>query len=60
MKNVYSAVKFVISQSNVFHVTTDYLLGLESALTLDISGLDDEDVQLLQHTINVLRNKNQR
>ena len=52
--------EILIKLSRIFHVTTDYLLGLDAAQTLDISGLDDEDVQLLQHTISVLRNKNQR
>lgn len=49
--------EILIKLSGVFHVTTDYLLGLDVNQTLDISGLDDEDIQLLQHTINVLRNK---
>lgn len=49
--------EILIKLSSIFHVTTDYLLGLEANQTLDISGLDDEDIQLLQHTINVLRNK---
>ena len=28
----------------VFHVSSDYLLGLESGDSIDISGLDEEDV----------------
>ena len=53
----YPSPEILIKLSNIFHVTTDYLLGLEYKQTLNISGLDDEDIQLLQHTINVLRNK---
>lgn len=53
----YPSPEILIKLSNIFHVTTDYLLGLEYKQTLNISGLDDEDIQLLQHMINVLRNK---
>lgn len=46
--------------SFIFHVSTDYLLGIENTQrkTLDVSDLCEEDIKLLQHTINVLRNKN--
>lgn len=54
----YPSPEVLIKLSNIFHVITDFLLGLEANQILNISGLDDEDIQLLQHTINVLRNKN--
>ena len=49
----------LIKLANSFHVTTDYLLGIEKTTnkTLDISDLDSEEIELLQHTITVLRNK---
>lgn len=46
--------------SEIFHVTTDFLLGIERKTLLDISGLDEEDVQLIMHTIKVLKNKNKQ
>lgn len=50
----------LIKLANIFHVSTDFLLGLESESkqNLDVSGLTDEDIMLLEHTINVLRKKN--
>ena len=54
----YPSPERLIKLAKTFHVTTDYLLGLENKQTLDISGLSDEDVQLLQHTISVLQSKN--
>lgn len=54
----YPSPEILIKLAKTFHVTTDYLLGLENQQTLDISGLSDEDVQLLQHTISVLQSKN--
>ena len=41
----------------VFHVSTDYLLGIERGKTLDVSGLDDEDIRALQLVIERLRHK---
>ena len=53
----YPSPEMLIKLANIFHVSTDFLLGIEKQQTLDISGLDDEDIRLLQHTISVLRNK---
>lgn len=54
----YPSPEILIKLANIFHVSTDFLLGIEKQQTLDISGLDEEDIRLLQHTISVLRNKN--
>jgi len=47
----------LIKLSRIFHVTTDYLLGLEKTETLDISGLDSEDVAFLRALAERLRKK---
>ena len=47
----------LVKLASIFHCSTDFLLGLEKQQTLDISGLDAEDIRLLQHTIDVLKNK---
>ncbi len=50
----------LIKLANVFHVSTDYLLGIDKKQRyLDISDLPDEDVELLQHTVDLLRRKNE-
>ena len=50
----------LIKLANIFRVTTDYLLGIDTkpAEALDISGLKEEDIALLRHTAETLRNKN--
>lgn len=53
----YPSPEMLIKLANIFHVSTDFLLGIEKQQTLDVSGLDEEDIRLLQHTISVLRNK---
>lgn len=47
--------------ADVFHVTTDYLLGIESKQQfLDVSDLPAEDIELLESIVNNLRKKNMR
>lgn len=47
----------LIKLSRVFHVSADYLLGLERAVTIDVTGLDDTDVALLRAMAERLRMK---
>lgn len=41
----------------IFHVTTDYLLGVDSRETIDISGLTKEDVAIMRALADSLRRK---
>ena len=50
----------LIKLSNIFNVSTDYLLGLESEQSLKLADLSKEDIELLQHTLETLRNKNNK
>ena len=55
----YPSPEVLIKLSGIFHVTTDYLLGIEDKKqTLDVTGLTDEDISFLQDTIELLRKKN--
>lgn len=49
----------LIKISSVFHVTTDYLLGVEKSahITLDISDLSEDDIQFLQSVVAHLRKR---
>lgn len=40
------------------HVSSDYLLGIESGETMDVSGLDSHDKALVRSLIDTLREKN--
>lgn len=40
------------------HVSSDYLLGIERSESVDISGLDEEDIALVRTLIDTLRRKN--
>ena len=41
----------------IFHVSTDYLLGVERNKTIDVSDLSDDDVKLLLATVEALKSK---
>lgn len=47
----------LIKLSYIFHVSTDYLLGIERNKTVDVSGLDDEDIKAVQLVVDRLKNK---
>lgn len=55
----YPSPEVLVKISGVFHVSTDFLLGLDDKKqTLDVTDLTDEDIALLQNTIALLRKKN--
>ena len=37
--NIQPSIEMLVRLSSIFHVTTDYLLGLEDTLRLDVTGL---------------------
>ena len=49
----------LIKLAAVFHVSSDYLLGIEKGKSLDISGLDIEDEKAVRSIVERLRKKNQ-
>lgn len=40
------------------HISSDYLLGIERNESIDVSGLDVEDIALVRTLIDTLRKKN--
>lgn len=54
----YPSPEILIKVASIFHVTTDYLLGIEKKCPLDTSGLNPEDIYLIKSIIEHLRNKN--
>lgn len=51
--------EILIKLARVFHVSTDYLLGIEEKTqVLDVSDLTNEDVEVLEQTAALLRKKN--
>ena len=48
----------LIKLATIFHVSTDYLLGIERSKSVDITGLDEEDEKVIRIVVETLRNKN--
>ncbi len=48
----------IIKLSQVLHVSSDYLLGIEKNESLDISGLSESDKSLVRSLVDSLREKN--
>lgn len=55
--NRYPSYDVLISFSRIFHVSTDYLLGLDKLRTLDISGLNDDEIKIILQMVDILRNR---
>ena len=49
----------LIRLANIFHVSTDYLLGLDKRETIDVTGLNKHDIALLRALAESLRHKKQ-
>ncbi len=52
------SIELIIAFSRVFHVSTDYLLGIDRGETVDISDLSSEDKLLAITMVDSLRSKN--
>ncbi len=50
--------EMLIRLADIFHVSTDYLLGVNYKKIIDVSDLTDDDMQLLLMTVETLRKKN--
>lgn len=49
---------YLVELSQIFHVSIDYLLGLDKNVSLDITGLDTEQVRILTDLAEHFRNEN--
>lgn len=58
--NVLPSIEMLIQIADFFHVTTDFLLGREESLTLDISHLTDEQIGHISLLIDDIQKLNQK
>lgn len=47
----------LMKYSEIFHVSTDFLLGLERNRQIDVSGLSEEEVAAVNAVIEAFRNR---
>lgn len=48
----------LVQLAAVFHVSADFLLGIDNTERLDISGLDEDDKKVVSSMVEILRKKN--
>lgn len=53
----YPSYDTLIKLSRIFHVSTDYLLGLTNRRNIDVTGLNDNEIELVSKLVDTLRNK---
>lgn len=52
------SLEVLIKLSNEFNVSIEYLLGIEREKTIDISGLNEEQIAVVTSLIDLLRKEN--
>ena len=52
------STQYIVELSNIFSVSTDYLLGVEKTSTIDASGLTEKDMEMVYKLAEYLKNKN--
>jgi transcriptional regulator with XRE-family HTH domain len=49
--------EILVKLAAIFHVSSDYLLGIEKDRTIDVSGLDEQEITILITLVGLLRKK---
>ena len=49
------STQYIVELAHIFHVSTDYLLGVNTTSTISVVGLSDKDVELLNIIISHLK-----
>ena len=52
------STQYIVELSNIFKVSTDYLLGVERSASISVAGLTEKDVQYVRGLISHLEEKN--
>lgn len=53
--SIQPSVDMLIKICKAFSISSDYLIGLNSELTVDVSGLNSEQIILIQNIINNIK-----
>lgn len=53
----YPSYEVLVQLARIFHVTTDYLLGMTDKRNIDVTGLDDSEIELISQLVDKLRQK---
>ena len=51
------STQYIVELAQIFHVSTDYLLGVNESATVSVAGLTEEDVEVICNLILHLQKK---
>ena len=54
----YPSPETLIKLASIFHVSTDYLLGISQNESIDLSGLNTDDIIIIKSLVSHLKSKN--
>lgn len=49
------STQYVVELASLFKVSTDYLLGIDTTATVNVSGLFEDDIHVVQQLVDHLR-----
>ncbi|MGM9648054.1 MAG: helix-turn-helix domain-containing protein [Eubacteriales bacterium] len=52
------STQYVVELANIFKVSTDYLLGVQSTVSISVAGLTEKDILVVHQLIRHLQDKN--
>lgn len=52
------STQYIVELANIFSVSTDYLLGVMKTSTIDTSGLNEKDIEMVYKLVEHLKTKN--
>lgn len=53
----YPSYDVLFKLARIFHVSTDYLLGITETRNIDVTGLNDDEINTLSQLADMLKNK---
>lgn len=53
----YPSYKALIKLASMYHVSCDYLIGMSNKRTIDVTGLNEDEIELISHTVSLLKRK---
>ena len=53
----YPSYDVLVKLARIFHVSTDYLLGMTDTRNIDVTELNDNEIELVSQLVDMLRNK---
>lgn len=51
------STQYIVELAHIFHVSTDFLLGVDDTSSVSVAGLTEKDIELVHSLISHLKNR---